>query len=391
MIPISYNVRSLFVRKSTTLATALGIGLVVFVFASVLMLNAGIKRTLGKSGRPDTAIVVSKGSEAELSSGVTKEQVALVESKGEFIAQGQDGKPLAVAELVTNVTVHKIGTSGVSNVTVRGVDFEEAQKFRPEIKIVQGRMAQAGKSEVVIGKAIAGRFQGLAMGSTFELKTNVKLTVVGVFSANDGASIESEVWGDIEQMRTAFGRGTAVSSVRVRLKDASKLDDLKASIESDPNLQLDVLRETTFYEKQSEGLAGVLTALGMVIAIFFSIGAMIGAAITMGSTIANRRREIGTLRALGFSRIGILFSFLIESTLLALCGGAIGSVAALAMGFVKFSTMNFASWSEIVFSFHPTGGIVIGSLIFASFMGVIGGFIPAVRAARTSPIQAMRG
>ncbi len=390
MIPLSYNVRSLFVRKSTTLATALGIGLVVFVFASVLMLNSGIKRTLGKSGRTDTAIIVSKGSTAELSSTVTKEQVSLIESKGDYIAQGEGGRPLVSADLVTNLTLHKLGTSGVSNVTVRGVDLESTLKFRPEVKIVSGRMAQPGKSEVVIGRAIAGRFEGLTMGSTFELKTNVKLQVVGVFAAS-GSSIESEVWGDIEQMRTAFGRGASSSSVRVRLKDPSKLDDLKASIESDPNLGLEVDRENVFFEKQSEGLAFVLTFLGMLIAIFFSGGAMIGAAITMNSTISNRRREIGTLRALGFSRIGILLSFLMESLLLALCGGAVGALAALGMGFVKFSTMNFASWSEIVFTFHPTGGIVIGSLIFASAMGVIGGFIPALRAARTSPIQAMRG
>ncbi len=388
MVPIAYNFRNLVVRKATTIATAGGLALVVFVFASASMLGEGIRRTLGRSAQPDVAVILRKGADAELSSSIDEEAVSLLKSKPEVARTGQ-GQPIGVGELLVVIILPKIGTEGgVSNVQVRGVP-DDVFEFRKDARIVEGRPARPGTDEVVIGKGIRGRFEGLEMGRTFELRKNRPVTVVGVFE--DGASShESEVWADLHKVRAAFGRGGIVSAVRVRLTSPDRFDAYEQSIEQDRQLGLDVMRETTYYEKQSEALSLFVTGLGTVIAFFFAIGAMIGAMITMHASVAHRRREIGTLRALGFSRASILFSFLVESTLLALAGGAVGAAASLLMGFVRFSTMNFSSWSEIVFTFDPTPGTIVGSLIFAGVMGIVGGFLPALKAARLSPVQAMR-
>jgi len=228
------------------------------------------------------------------------------------------------------------------------------------------------------------------IGQSFELRKNRPVNVVGVFD-DGGSAQESEVWADLNVVRTAFGREGVVSSVRVRLESPSKLDSFKTAIESNRQLDLEVFRESAFMEKQSEGMSIFVKALGYVIAVFFSIGAMIGAMITMHASIANRQREIGTLRALGFSKLSILFAFLLESIALALIGGLLGTAASLLMGMVKFSTMNFATWSEIVFSFEATPAILVKSLVLAAVMGLLGGFFPALRAARMSPVLAMRG
>ncbi|WP_437668838.1 ABC transporter permease [Sorangium sp. So ce131] len=388
MIPVAYNLRNLTVRKTTTLATAGGLGLVVFVFASVLMLANSIDRTLGRSAQGDVAVVMRKGSDAELVSGIEEQQIGVVLASPE-VAKRPDGKPDGVGEIVGVFLLDKLGTDGVSNVQVRGVP-EDVLAFRPSVKIVEGRPAQPGTDEVVVGKAIEGRFKGLSIGGSFELRKNRPVKVVGVFS-DGGSSYESEVWGDVHTVRAAFGREGSVSSVRARLASPSKFDAFEASIEQNRQLGLEVMRESDYYEKQSEGTRVFITAMGVMIAVFFSIGAMIGAMITMHASIANRQREIGTLRALGFSRLSILTSFLLESIFLAAIGGVLGCLAALAMGLVRFSIVNFASFSEIVFTFEPTPGIMIASVLVAMIMGLLGGFFPALRAARMSPILAMRG
>jgi putative ABC transport system permease protein len=388
MIPVAYNLRNLAVRKTTTVATAFGLGLVVFVFASVLMLANSIERTLGRSGRPDVAIVLRKGSEAEIASGIEEQQIGLILTNAD-VTKRPDGKPDGVGEVASVIVLDKLGTEGVSNVQVRGVP-DDVLAFRPTVKIVEGRPAQPGSDEVIVGQAVHGRFKGLTLGGTFELRKNRPMKVVGVFT-DGGSSFESEVWGDVHTVRAAFGREGSVSSVRARLLSPSKFDGFKASIEQNPQLGLEVQRETDYYEKQSEGMSIFISALGISIAFLFSLGAMIGAMITMYGSIANRQREIGTLRALGFSKLSILTSFLLESICLALLGGGVGALASLAMGFVRFSMVNFASFSEVVFTFEPTPGILIGSLIVAVVMGLFGGFLPAVQAARMSPIKAMRG
>lgn len=387
MIPLIYNVRSLRVRKASTLASAFGIALVVFVLASAMMLTNGVKKTLGRAGSPDAAIVLRKGSDAELSSGIDEAQVGMILS-APGVAKGSNGQPLGVREIVVVIAIDKIGASGFSNVTVRGVP-DNVLEFRKDVKLIQGRPFQPGSNEVIVGTKLIGRFKGLTMGSTFELKKNRPATVVGVFD-DGGSAFESEVWGDLDAVRAAFGREGVVSSVRVRLDGPAKFDTFAGAVEEDKQLGLDVTREPEFYEAQSEGLAKFINVMGTIIAVLFALGAMIGATITMHAAVAGRYREVGTLRALGFSRLAIMTSFLIESVILAVAGGVVGLACAQAMGFVKFSMINMTSWSELVFTFEATPEILIRAFVYGGLMGLIGGFFPAFRASRISPIEAMR-
>jgi putative ABC transport system permease protein len=387
MIPVSYNLRSLTVRKTTTIATAAGIGLVVFVFSSVSMLGEGIKRTLGTTGRPDTAIVVRKGSDAELSSAIDIPNVGLVLAQKE-VKRRPDGKPDGAGEVVAVLTLDKVGAEGVSNLTIRGVG-DDVFAFRPEVKIVEGRKARPGSDEVIIGRAMRGRFKGTDLGEKFELRKNRWATVVGVFTA-DGSSYESECWADPDVVRTAFGREGVVMSIRARLNSPASFESFKRSVEANRRLGLEVKSEPEFYAAQSENTSIFITGMGTTVAFFFAVGAMIGAMITMYSAVANRKREIGTLRALGFGKLAILFSFLFESVTLALIGSALGAVASLAMGLVRFPMINFQSWSEMVFTFEPTPETIIGAIVFGAVMGLVGGFAPAVRAARMPLVRALK-
>src|SRR5579883_1172689 len=374
MVPIRYNVRSLAVRKSTTVATAGGIALVVFVLASSLMLAAGVKKTLGTAGRPENAIVLRMGSDAELGSVVEESSVPLVLA-APGVARDGTGRPFGAGEVVVVAAMEKLGANGVTNVSIRGVP-EDVMRFRPEARIVAGRPPRPGSDEVSVGARIRGRIRGLDLGETFDLKKNRPVAVVGVFDTG-GSSYDSEVWVDREVLRQAYHREGMVSSVRVRLESPTKFDGFRAGVENDKRLGLQALRETTFYEKQSEGVAIFVGALGSVVSLFLAVGAMIGAMITMYAAVANRQREIGTLRALGFSRASVLASFLVEAVLLAVVGGAVGAAASTAMGFVRFSMVNFASWSEIVFSFDPTPQVIATALVFAVGMGLLGGIFPA--------------
>jgi putative ABC transport system permease protein len=388
MIPLSYNVRSLLVRRTTTIATAVGVGLVVFVLAASMMLYNGINNTLAASGSDGKAFVLRKGSDAELASSIEGPTAKLI-MDGPGVKRAESG-PLAVGEVVIVIAQEKVGTEGqISNVQVRGVQANVLQ-FRPEVVIVEGRPARPGTDEVIIGQRIRGRFKGLDLGQSFELKKNRPVTVVGVFESG-GSAFESEVWTDIETLRTSFGRENLFSSVTVALESPTAFDAFKAHVESDKRLGLEVMRESKYYEKQTGQTGTFVLAMGIIIAVFFSIGAIIGAMITMYGAVAQRRREIGALRALGFSRMSLMVSFLFEAVVLALIGGVIGIVAAIPMGLAEISMMNFATWSEIVFKFELSPGVVITALIFGCGMGVVGGFFPAFRAARISPIEAMRG
>ncbi len=385
MIPISYNVRNLTVRKTTTAAAASGLALVVFVFASVMMLSNGLTKTLGRSASPDVALVMRKGATSEMESVVDVQNVNLV--LNDTTVPEPAAGPRGVAELMVVILLDKVGVDGISNVQVRGVT-DGAMDFRRSVKVIAGRKPAAGTDEVMIGKAIRGRFKGLDLEQTFDMKKNRTVKVVGVFE-DAGSSYESEVWADVGLVRTTFHRDGYVSSLRVRVPPGS-FAAFKASVESNRQLDMQVLTEAEYYEKQSENTALFISVMGTMIAVFFSIGAMLGAMITMHAAVASRQREIGTLRALGFSRASILFSFLLEAIMLSLIGGAVGGAASLLMGFVKFSMVNFASWSEIVFAFEPTPAILVRAVVFAGFMGIVGGFFPAVRAARVSPVEAMR-
>ncbi|MBI2395371.1 MAG: ABC transporter permease [Deltaproteobacteria bacterium] len=388
MIPLRYNLRSLAVRKTTTFATAFGIALVVFVLASALMLSAGVRKTMRTSGHPDVAIVMRKGSDNELSSTVESASINVIAAAPGAKASTPD-LPSSSPELVIVAAIEKLGASGVTNVQLRGVP-EHGMRFRPEMRIIAGRAPAPGQDEVMIGARLRGRFRGLDLGQSFEIRKNRQARVVGVFEAG-GTSHDSEVWMDLDLLRTSFSRQGYVSSVRVRLSSPAAFDAFRAAIEGEKRFGFMALREAEFYEKQSEGTSIFISAIGSIVSVFFAIGAMIGAMITMYGAVANRQREIGTLRAIGFSRRAILLSFLLESTSLALIGGAVGVAGAMAMGFVKISMMNFQSWSEMVFTFDPTPQVILTAFTFAASMGLLGGFLPAIRAARTSPVEAMRG
>lgn len=387
MVPIQYNIRSLLVRKVTTAATAFGVALVVFVFAAALMLSEGVEQAMLTSGHPDNAIILRDGSDSELSSQVDKEHLGLFRERPE-VARG--GGESVIGEIVVVITAERVDSAGsISNVLLRGTPTDGIG-FRPEVKIVAGRAPRPGTNDVIIGEGIAGKFKGMALGQTFELRRNRPLQVVGVFSA-DGSSYESEVWGDIDVVRTGLGRTAMVSSARVRLSSPTQFAAFKASLEADKRMGVDVMRETDYYRKQSQQTSQFMSGMGVTIAIMFSLAAMIGAAITMNGAVAHRTREIGTLRALGFSRPAILTSFVIESIFLAVLGGLIGSAFVLVLGLFSFSVMNFQTFSEIVIGFHATGGIIVGSITLSAVMGLIGGLLPAIRAARVSPVEAMRG
>jgi putative ABC transport system permease protein len=387
MIPISYNLRNLAVRRMTSLATALGIGLVVFVLAAALMLAEGLRRTLDRSGSTDTAIVLRKGADGEMSSSIEDSTVGIIRA-APGVAPSAAGKPQVIGEVVVVVFLTLADRAGKSNVQVRGVP-DDVLEFRPEVKVVEGRPPRPNTDELMVGSRIRGRFEGLDLGGEVELRKGRTGKIVGVFESA-GSSFESELWGDLHTIRAAFGRDGIVSSVRVRLESPAVFDGFSAAVEQDKRLALQATPEKQFYADQSRNTSIFITAVGAIIAVFFSAGAMIGAMITMYGTVSHREREIGVLRALGFSRMAILGSFLIESMLLSLIGGGIGLTAAMAMGAVEFSTMNWQTFSEIVFGFEPTPSILVTALLFGGAMGLVGGFLPALRASQVSPIEAMR-
>jgi len=390
MVPVSYNVRSLFNRKTTTIATALGIGLVVFVLGAVMMLGHGLQETLTASGRSDNGFVMRKGSDGELSSTIDSQSVGLILS-APGVKKDDKGRPIGVGEVVVVILLERAGEPGkLANVTVRGT-AEGSMAVRPNLKVVDGRPPQPGTDEVMVGTALVGRYQGLELGSSFELKKNRRMKVVGVFEA-DGSAYESEVWADIDTVRTSFGRTSMVSSVVARLESDSKFDGFATTVETDKSLGLNAMRETEYFEKQAGPMLGFIMGLGITIAILFAIGSMIGAVITMYGAVAQRSREIGTLRALGFSRLSILISFLLESIVLAVIGGLIGVVAALGASVLigDVSMTNFSTWSEIVFRLQATPQILVTAVLIGAIMGLLGGLFPAIRAARMSPITAMR-
>lgn len=388
MIPISYNLRNLRVRKATTVATALGVGLVVFVLAAALMLSEGLRQSMTIAGSPDTAIVLRKGADGELSSSIEDKYIGII-AAAPGVRRNSQGQPEVLGEVVTVVQMATADGTGMSNVLLRGIP-ETVLGFRPQVKLVEGRPPKPGTTEVMVGRAIAHRFENLELGGEIELRKNVRGQVVGIFSA-EGSSYESEAWVDVYVLREAFGRDGAVSSVRVRLESPEAFDGFEAAVEFDQRLGLEAYPEPKFYEDQSEGTALFITGIGVTVTVFFSVGAMIGAMITMYGAVSQRGREIGVLRALGFSRINIMLSFLFESILLSLLGAALGVAGSLVLGSVEFSILNFQTFSEMVFRFRATPEILLIAAVAGGAMGIFGGFLPAIRAARVLPIEAMRG
>ena len=384
-IPIQYSLRNLWTRRLTTAMTATGLALVVFVFAAVLMLAHGLERTLVTTGEPDNVLVVRRSATSEVQSFLAREQTRTIATSQE-ISTGVDGAPLAGAETVAIINLPKRGTGRPSNVQIRGAS-PHAMTLRPQVKLVEGRMWRPGSSEVVVGRAVASRFQGAGLGETMRFALR-EWTVVGIFDAG-GSAFDSEIWVDADQMMQAFRR-TVFSSVLLRLRDPAEFDALKARLEADPRLTVDVRRETAYYGAQSEVMANFIRVLGLMVTVIFSLGAVIGAMITMYAAVANRTTEIGTMRALGFPRRAIWTAFVVEALALSAAGWLLGILAASGLQVVSISAMNFATFTEIAFRFILSPAIALQSLIFALVMGLFGGVLPAVRASRLGIVQALR-
>ncbi len=382
---VSYSLHNLLARRLTTALTAGGMALVVFVFAAALMLAEGLHSTLVQTGTPGNAVVLRKGSKSEIESVVERSAASLVETRPE-IARAGDGTPLAAREVVVLINLAKRGTGQASNVVLRGIG-EKSLTLRPQVRLTSGRMPHFGSSEIVAGEGVARRFKGAGLGETLRFGLR-EWTVVGIFDAG-ATGFNSEIWGDVDQFMSAFRRG-AYSLILAKLARQDDLAAFRQGLETDPRLQLDVKAETVFYAEQSEMMATFLRILGVSLTAIFSIGAMIGAMITMHAAVAGRTGEIGTLRALGFPRRSILWAFVLEALLLGLLGGSAGLVAASGLQFFTISTMNFQTFAELAFGFSLTPGIVLASLGFGLGMGLLGGLIPALRAARIKIVDALR-
>jgi ABC-type antimicrobial peptide transport system permease subunit len=384
-VPLIYVARNLWVRRLTTVLTAGGMALVVFVFSAVLMLDAGLKATMVSSGSDSNVVIIRKGSDTEVQSGIDRDAAAVVETLPQ-VARGGDGGTLASREIVVLDSLSKRGSGQRTNVPVRGLSAL-GLALRSQVRIVEGRMFRPGASEVVVGSSVAHDFEGVSIGQTLNFAQRQWL-VVGRFDAGRSA-FDSEIWGDCEQLLQAFRR-TVYSSLLVQLASPRDFDALRAAIDADPRLQMEARRERKYYEDQSRQMSDFIRILGLTLSVIFSLGAMIGAAITMYASVATRTAEIGTLRALGFVRRAILAAFLLESLLLALAGGAAGLAGASLLQAVRISTTNFQTFSELAFSFELTAGVVVRALLFALLMGLAGGLLPAAKAARMRIVDALR-
>jgi len=381
----NYNLRSMVVRKGTAAMTAGGIAMVVAVFVMTLAIAQGFRATLVASGSPGNAIVLRKSSTAETTSAVLRPDLPIVESLPQ-VARDADGRPLSSAELLTIIALPRQTDNQPANVPVRGVG-PRAFDVRETLKFVEGRRFAPGTREINVGRLAVGRFKGLTLGTDVKFGSTT-WKVVGIFTADD-AAFESEIWGDIDLMMPAFQRN-GYQSVTVKLADPSMFESFKTAVEGDPRLYLQPKREQDYYAEQSQAMTTVIRVFGTFVTLILSIGAMFGAMNTMYAAVAYRTREIGTLRALGFSRFRIVTAFLAESIALAVVGGAIGCILALPVHGLSTGTTNFSSFTEVAFKFRITPGLMVGGLIFSAVMGAVGGLLPAIRAARIPVARALR-
>ncbi|HKI77079.1 MAG TPA: ABC transporter permease [Ignavibacteriaceae bacterium] len=385
-IPFKYSFRNFATRRLTNIITVSGVALVVFVFAAVLMMAYGIQKTLKATGEKDNVLISRKSANGEISSIIDGDTQNIIRSLP-YVAKTSDGKPIISYEPVVVINLEKVG-GGMSNITVRGVS-QEIQKLRPQVKLIEGRMFNWGTRELIVGSGITDRFEGAKIGDKVKFAGD-QWTIVGIFSS-DGSGFDSELWGDALQLLDAFNRANTVSTVTLKLTSADDFDKFKRAFESDRRLQqFEPKIEQQYFEEQSELMSNFIRILGIFITIIFSLGATIGAMITMYAAVANRTREIGTMRALGFRRRNIMIVFLTESIMISFVGGVIGLILASFLQFFSISTLNFASFSELQFSFAVSPSIIFSSLVFAVVMGIIGGFLPSVRASRKKIVDSLR-
>lgn len=380
-----YSFRNLIRRKLTTILTASGMALVILVFSSVLMLSEGLKKTLVKTGTPDNVVVIRKSSGSEVQSGVDKDQASIIEVSPE-ISLNYEGRKMVAKELVVLIGLAKKGTNKLSNVVIRGI-MDMSMPLRSQVKLKDGRMIRWGSNEIIVGNKIAENFDSVKIGSILNFGQR-QWQVVGIFDGGT-TGFSSEIWADVEQLKQAFRRPN-YSSIIFRLANPRDYENIKERLEKDPRLTVEVKTEVKYYEDQSAMMAKFIKVLGVSMTIVFSIGAILGAMITMYSAVAQRKNEIGTLRALGFQKTTILTTFLVESLLLSLIGCMFGLFLSSFLQLYTISTMNWQTFSELAFSFTLTPGIILQSLIFSLIMGALGGLIPALRASRQKIVDALR-
>ncbi|MCB1050899.1 MAG: ABC transporter permease [Acidobacteria bacterium] len=384
-LTLLYSFRNIWVRRRTTFATLMGIALVIFVLVAVLMLADGINKTLADTGEADNALIVRKGANYETISVITRNSAQIISTHA-AIATDTEGKAKAAPEIMVLINLPKRGDGQTSNATIRGVS-PFSMPIRGSLTITEGRMFQQGTNEIIVGTSIQKNFRNCDVGGQLEFSGAI-WQIVGVFDAK-GAGFQSEIWGDAEMMMQSFRR-EAYSSMTVKLSDPSQFETLKADLESDNRLQVDVHREREFYAAQSAGLAQFIKILGFAVTFIFGIGAVVGAVITMYGTVSQRTREIGTLRALGFSKFRILFTFLFEALAISVGGAVLGVLLASFLSSLRFSTTNFTTFSELDFGFTLQPGTIVVAIGFSVVMGFAGGFLPAVRASRLNIVDALR-
>jgi len=384
-IPFSYSLRNLWTRKLTTVLTAGGMALVSFVFVAVLMLAEGLEKTLADTGSPENAIVLRAAAETEISSAISREDAGVVEVQPE-VERGPLGETISAKESMVLVTLPRKATGEPANVVVRGVGAKSLA-LRGQVKLISGRLFRVGSHEIIAGSNMAQRIRGASLGGTLRFALT-EWRVVGVFDAGTTA-FDSEVWGDVDQLMSAFRRNN-YSALILRIPGKRAFTDFRKRMESDPRLTVQVKREIAFYREQSEIMAQFIRILGLAMTIFFSVGAILGAMVTMYAAVANRIREIGTLRALGFRSRAIVTSFMTEAILLGSIGGLAGVAAGSLLHFLTISTMNWQTFSELAFGFQLTPQIALSTVGFSVAMGFVGGLLPAWSAARLKIVDALR-
>jgi putative ABC transport system permease protein len=385
-LPISYNLRNVRARWEVNLLAVIGIALVVAVFVALVAMRTGFQYALRSTGIPGNAMVVQRGSASELTSWVPLDHRNKVLADPR-VARSADGKALASPEIVIVDSLPRRTDGTATNVTIRGVT-PTAFDVRGGIQLVQGRHFTPGLYEIIVGERIAARIRGLDLGKSIAIGRS-QWKIVGIFSSRGGA-FESEIWGDLDALAEPVHRTGGSNALAVRLKDPGTLEAFDRWIRDDPEMQLQAVEEEKYYSDQAGGLSNTLLFLVKFVSIVMAIGAVFGAMNTMYAIVAARTREIGTLRALGFSRRSILFTFVVESVLLALAGGGLGCLLALPMNGFSTASGQTASFSELAFAFRVTPEILVAGVIFAGVMGLFGGLLPSVRAARLPITSALR-
>jgi len=385
-IPLVYNVRSVKARWTSTIVAVVGIAGTVGVFVAMLSLARGFKATLVSSGSADNALITRAGATSEMTSTVSLDSVKIIQD-AQGIASGADG-PLLTPEAVLMAPIPLLSTGTDANVELRGVS-PNVLAIRSNVKIIEGRMFRPGLSELVVGKNAKATYSGLTLGNTIWLGS-ARWQVVGIFDAG-GSAFDSEVWGDAHLLNGAYKRPDTLSqSVTAHLTSPAALQQLRDSLTSDPRLNVDVTREIDYYAKQSTRMTQLITILGGFVAAIMAIGAVFGALNTMYSAVAERGREIATMRALGFNSGNVILSFLVEALLISFVGGVLGCLAVLPLNGLTTSTMNFQTFSNLAFAFKITFDLLWMGILFALVMGVLGGMPPAIRAASRPVAHALR-